>query len=55
MGSVTLAASSAPVITQVIFLAASVPLARFVRWQVAGAPTWDTTLRIMVAANVQGM
>jgi hypothetical protein len=34
---------------------ANVPLARFVRWQISGAPTWDATFRILVAANSPGM
>jgi hypothetical protein len=34
---------------------ASVPLARFLRWQINGTPTWDATFRILVAANSPGM
>jgi hypothetical protein len=34
----------------------SVPLARFVRWQIAGpASTWDATFRVLVACNALGL
>src|SRR5438105_1472522 len=41
---------------KVLMSAASVPLARYVRWQlVGGAATWDLTFRILIAANSPGM
>jgi hypothetical protein len=38
-------------------LSATVPLARYVRWQltVGGAASYDATFRIMVAANSPGL
>jgi len=56
--AITLAASTTPVVTQVLMLSASVPLARYVRWQLAvagGASAYDATFRIVVAANSPGM
>jgi hypothetical protein len=52
-----LAASASPVVTQVFMLSATVPLARYVRWQltVGGAASYDATFRIMVAANSPGL
>jgi hypothetical protein len=52
--AVTMTAGTTTV-TQVLMLSATVPLARFVRWQLAGSGTWDATFRIMVAANAPGM
>jgi hypothetical protein len=34
---------------------ATVPVARYVRWQIIGAPTWDATFRVLIAANSPGM
>jgi hypothetical protein len=34
---------------------AIVPVARFVRWQINGTITWDSTFRVIVAANSPGM
>lgn len=53
--AVTLTAATAPVVTQVLMLNATTPLARFVRWQLNGTGTWDVTFRIMAAANAPGM
>jgi hypothetical protein len=43
-------------VSKVLSSAASIPLARWLRWQLAvtGAPTaaWDATLRVWVAANI---
>jgi len=37
-------------------ITATTPLARYVRWQLVGpASTWDTTFRVLVAANALGM
>jgi hypothetical protein len=46
MASVTLTVTTSPIITQSIFC--NVPLARFVRWKLAGtqAGTWDATFHI---------
>ena len=53
MGTVSLTASSVPVITEVKSSNGSVPLARFVRWKLAGtaAGNWSVTLRIFTMAN----
>ena len=42
-------------VSQILMLSASVPLARYVRWQLAGTPTWDATFRIVVAASGPGL
>jgi hypothetical protein len=55
MATVTLTAATAPVVTQVLMLAASVPLARYVRWQLNGTGSWEASFRVMVAANSPGM
>jgi hypothetical protein len=34
---------------------ATVPLARYLRWQINGTPTWDSTFRVFLAANSPGM
>jgi len=47
--------SGTPTVVSVFMISATVPLARFVRWQIAGSPTWDATFRIAVAANSPGM
>jgi hypothetical protein len=36
---------------KVLLSSASVPLARYVRWQITGTPTWDATFRVYVAAS----
>lgn len=46
--------SNAQTVTKVLLTAATVPVARFVRWQITGAPTWDSTFRVYVAANSPG-
>jgi hypothetical protein len=53
MGAVTLAASSSPVRTEVKSSNGPVPLARFVRWKLAGtaAGNWSVTFRIFTMAN----
>jgi hypothetical protein len=47
---VAMTAAAAPTV-----LSATVPLARYLRWQIVGTPTWDATFRIAVAANSPGM
>jgi hypothetical protein len=52
----TLAASSTPVIVKALLASATVPIARYLRWQLNGpASTWDATFRVLVAANSPGM
>jgi hypothetical protein len=52
----TLTANNAPVIVKLPMLSAAVPLSRFLRWRLNGSgPTWDVTMRIVVAANSPGM
>lgn len=52
---IALAASTTAIVTQVLMLSASTPLARFVRWQLNGSGLWDASFRIMVSANAPGM
>lgn len=53
----SLTASSTPQVVPVLLASAATPLARFLRWQIAGAVggTWDATFRLIVAANSPGM
>jgi len=51
----TLAAAGAAIVQAVFMVSAAVPVARYVRWQLAGVPTWDATLRILGAANAPGL
>ena len=45
-----------PAVVSAFMLSASVPVARWVRWQLAAATgTWDATFRVLVAANAPGM
>jgi hypothetical protein len=54
--SVTLNASAAPQLVNAVMTSATVPLARYVRWQVAGpAGGWNATFRVLVVANSPGM
>ena len=56
MGSVTIASLTTMTVkvTQVLMTSATIPLSRFVRWQISGTPTWDATFRLLVAASVPG-
>jgi hypothetical protein len=49
--------TTTPTITQVFMLSATVPLARYVRWQLSctGNNAFDATFRVLVAANSPGM
>jgi hypothetical protein len=51
----TTTASTTPIITQVLMLSATVPLARFVRWQINGTAPWEASFRVLVAANAPGL
>jgi len=51
----TLAASSAPVVTRVLAAYSATPLARFLRWQLTSASAWDATFRITLAAYAPGV
>jgi hypothetical protein len=54
--TINLTASSTPQVIPALLLSASIPLARFVRWQAVGpAGAWDATFRVLVAANSPGM
>jgi hypothetical protein len=57
MTTVTMAAAAAPTVVALLMLSASttIPVARYVRWQIAGTTTWDATFRIALAANSPGM
>lgn len=51
----TFTAASTPT-TKVLMSSATIPLARYVRWQLtSGSATFDATFRIMVSANAPGM
>jgi hypothetical protein len=49
------ASSSAAVPIKGLMAAASIPVARYVRWSITGTVTWDATFRVVVAANSPGM
>ncbi len=51
---ITLVGNGSVVVTPVLMLTSAVPLARFVRWQLSGTPTWDVTFRVMVAGSTPG-
>jgi hypothetical protein len=53
--SLAVTGPNAPVVTSVFMLSGTVPLARYVRWQLSGTPTWDATFRVAVAANAPGL
>ena len=53
--AVTMTAAAAPAVVPAFMSNALVPLARYVRWQIVGTPTWDATFRIAVAANSPGV
>lgn len=42
-------------VSQVLLWSATIPLARYVRWQLTGTPTYDATFRVAVAANAEGL
>jgi len=54
---VTMTAAAAPTVLSLLMASASttVPVARYVRWQIVGTTTWDATFRIALAANSPGM
>lgn len=55
----TIAGSATPTVVSAFMTAASfpatVPLARFLRWQLTSGSAWDATFRIVVAANSPGL
>ncbi len=52
----TLAASATPTVVKALLASATVPIARYLRWQLTGpSGTWDATFRVLVAANSPGM
>lgn len=51
----TVAGSATPTVVSAFMTAASVPLARYLRWQLTSASAWDATFRIVVAANSPGL
>ena len=55
VAAVTMTAAAAPTVVPAFMFSALVPLARYVRWQIVGTPTWDATFRIAVAANSPGV
>ena len=51
-----LAPTTTPIISKVTMTGATVPLSRYLRWQLTSANTpFDATFRIMVSANAPGM
>jgi hypothetical protein len=54
---VTMVAAAAPTVLALLMASATttVPVARYVRWQIVGTTTWDATFRIALAANSPGM
>jgi hypothetical protein len=54
--AVTMTAASTPQVAKALLASATVPVARYVRWQIVGpSGTWDATFRVLVAANAPGM
>ena len=51
----TLVAASAPTILSVLMLSSTVPIARFLRWQITSSSAWSTTFRAIVSANRPGV
>ena len=40
---------------KVLMATANLPISRWVRWSITGTATWDSTFRVLVAANAPGM
>jgi hypothetical protein len=56
IASANLAAASTPAVTKALLASATVPVARYLRWQITGpAGTWDATFCVLIAANSPGM
>jgi hypothetical protein len=55
VAGVTMTASASPTVVPALLTNATVPLARYVRWQIVGTVSWDATFRIAVAANSPGL
>ena len=55
MLTVTMTAAAAPAVLPAMMSSATLPLARYLRWQIVGTPAWDATFRIAIAANSPGM
>jgi hypothetical protein len=56
IAAANLAASASPVVSKALLASATVPIARYLRWQIVGpAGTWDATFRVLIAANSPGM
>jgi hypothetical protein len=54
--SLPTAGFSAPLVVSALMLNASVPVARWVRWQLtATTGTWDASFRVLIAANAPGI
>jgi hypothetical protein len=52
----SLSASASPTIVKALLASATVPVARYLRWQLTGpAGTWDATFRVLISANAPGM
>lgn len=51
----TMLGSSTPAVVPVFMKPSPTPIARYVRWQITGSPSWNATFRITVAANSPGM
>lgn len=57
VASFSLTASATPAVKTALMSASTStnpPIARYLRWQLNGTPTWDTTFRVLVAANSPG-
>jgi hypothetical protein len=55
LSGLALTGSGTPTVLSAFMTAVSVPLARYLRWQLSGTATWDATFRIVVAANAPGL
>jgi hypothetical protein len=54
VAATTMTSSGSPAIVKAPLSSATIPVARFVRWQINGTPTWDATFRVIVSANSPG-
>lgn len=56
VSSNNLVGAATPIVSKALLASATVPIARYLRWQIIGpSGTWDATFRVLVAANSPGM
>ena len=55
VGAASMAAGTSPTVAKALLSGATVPIARYLRWQITGTAPWTATFRILIAANAPGM